>query len=70
MSGPSFFGRFWGARHFGRPYWGPRSVDLALPGEPGVSASLVHWPAKKRRREDHDEWVLLALALIEADEED
>lgn len=19
----TFFGRFWGARYFGRPYWGP-----------------------------------------------
>lgn len=77
MSGPTFFGRFWGARFFGRPYWGPRAVVAGLGSSSGVDDTLLSAAQAARilrerirnAREGERGRLVLLLALIEGDDD-
>lgn len=69
-AGPTFFGRFWGHRHFGRPFWGPRESPSTETNHHGAWARLVAIASEADRKERRRRrLVLLALAIEEALEE-
>lgn len=73
MSGPTFFGRFFGSRFFGRPFWGPMATVATVPlGHDGLARRAAGERALRaaelRRRRRLIRTFLLALAIDEAAE--